>query len=82
MTEPILIFDGKYYPDKVPRCLLLSERLGTPESHLVPIEEKHLTYGQACSCEPARTLWQGHRVVYHHSDIARVVVPDEMPEEI
>ena len=82
MPEPTLVFDGKYYPDKVARYLMLSERLGDVESHLVPVEEQHLTYGNACSCGPAKTLWQGVEVVYHHSEIIRVTVPQSMPEEI
>lgn len=82
MTDPLLIFDGKYYPDKVSRCLVISERMGGVESHLVPIDEDHLTHGRSCSCEPAGTLWQGYSVVYHHSDLSRVVVPDSMPEEL
>ena len=82
MPEPLLVFDGKYYPDKVSRQLIVSERLEGPESHLVPLEEDHLSCGNSCSCEPVWTVWQGHRVVYHHSDITRVSVPDALPEEL
>ena len=82
MPEPTLVFDGRYFPDKVARCLMLSERLGDVENHLVPVEEQHLTYGRACSCEPSQTVWQGQRVVYHQTEIIRVTVPQSMPEEI
>lgn len=82
MKEPLLIFDGRYYPDKIARCLMVSDRLGAVESHLVPVGEDHLVYGRSCSCEPSKTLWQGHRVLYHHSELTRLVVPDVLPEEI
>ena len=81
MPEPLLIFDGRYYPDKVARRLILSGRSGDPESHLVPVEEEHLTHGNVCSCEPSWTLWHGHRVVYHNSELSRISVPDVLPEE-
>lgn len=82
MPEPLLIFDGKYYPDKVSRRLIVSDRLEGPESHLVPVDEGHLAHGNSCSCRPVWTVWQGHKVVYHFSDIIRVIVPDGMPEEV
>jgi hypothetical protein len=80
--ETARVFDGKYYPDKVSRRLFLREGPGGPEAHLVPIEEKHLTEGMLCDCEPTQGVWGGHNVIYHLPDLGKIEVPYSMPERI
>ena len=76
------VFDGKFYPDKVSRRLILSEGLDGPEAHLVPVEENHTVGDPKCDCGASKGFWGGHKVIYHHPEPTRIPVPDFLPPEI